>query len=315
MKYIKIIGNIITGIAIALIIYKLLTIDIDVSDYWSEKSVGVLCIALWIYICAVLCAPWPWRKLISITEEKKVNYSSICMYYTKANLMKYLPGNIFQYVGRNEVAQVYHLDHGNVALATILEIVLLIIASIILSIGFCGEYVVSLISFDNIKFLLVAALIVISASCIIILIAYKRGTIAAIKNYITPKAKHLKSLKTARILGVVLLFYICSDLIQAANFCMILSLFFSELCIASYIPLIIGAYVFSWLLGYITPGSPGGLGIREVSMMTILSTTNIGLTEITISLALTRVINIVGDLGAFLLAWIIYKIRSKSGFD
>ena len=36
-------------------------------------------------------------------------------------------------------------------------------------------------------------------------------------------------------------------------------------------PQFLGAYLFSWIIGFITPGSPGGIGVREAVMMLICS--------------------------------------------
>ena len=41
---------------------------------------------------------------------------------------------------------------------------------------------------------------------------------------------------------------------------------------AEKIPQFLGAYLFSWIVGFITPGSPGGIGIREAVMMLICGT-------------------------------------------
>ncbi len=311
MKYIKVLGNVVTGIAIILIFYKLFTMEIDTSGLFTQRAISILIAVLLLYTATVLCTPWPWMQLISVTEEKNLSYPNVCMYYTKSNLMKYLPGNVFQYVGRNQVAQVYHLDHGNVALASLLEIILVILASLILSMVFGGTKALSLISFENLKFLLLVGIVGIVLLSIVGIVAYQKGAWGKIQCYITLKIQSLKSWRAVRKFAIALLFYLVSNLLQAINFCMVLSIFLPNIFSTSNLFLLIGAYVFAWLLGYITPGSPGGLGVREVTMMAMLSQTTVGLDEITISLALIRGINILGDLGAFLCSALYVRTQRK----
>ena len=147
--------------------------------------------------------------------------------------------------------------------------------------------------------------------CGLIVIAYHKGALAKIWGYVLPKFQRLRSKKALKTFGIVLVFYVLNDLLQAIAFFFTLSIFVPTIFSNIYIPLLLGSYIFSWLLGYITPGSPGGLGVREVTMISMLSQTPVGLDEITISMALTRAINILGDLVAFLVALGIYKVTQR----
>jgi hypothetical protein len=70
-------------------------------------------------------------------------------------------------------------------------------------------------------------------------------------------------------------------------------------------------FAFAWLLGYLTPGSPGGVGIREAAMVILFE----GKMDqpVVISLALIfRLVNVLSDLICFVLAISIEKMRPKS---
>ncbi len=67
-----------------------------------------------------------------------------------------------------------------------------------------------------------------------------------------------------------------------------------------------GIYLISWLIGYVTPGAPGGLGVKEAVMVFLLS----GImqeSDIILSAFILRFCNIIGDFLAFLLNKIINK--------
>ncbi|MCZ7665144.1 MAG: hypothetical protein M5U22_20425 [Thermoleophilia bacterium] len=62
---------------------------------------------------------------------------------------------------------------------------------------------------------------------------------------------------------------------------------------------VLGAYIVAWLAGLVTPGSPAGLGVREVALLFLLK----GLVpeaELIQAVVLARVVSVLGD-GAFLL--------------
>lgn len=61
---------------------------------------------------------------------------------------------------------------------------------------------------------------------------------------------------------------------------------------------VIAAYIVSWLVGFMTPGAPAGLGIREYILLLLLDIT-IGSGGVIMAVLLGRLINIIGDLITF----------------
>jgi len=60
-------------------------------------------------------------------------------------------------------------------------------------------------------------------------------------------------------------------------------------------PTIIGLYVLSWLAGFITPGAPSGLGIREAVMLMFMGA--MVYEPVLLSAIVThRALNVVGDM-------------------
>lgn len=75
------------------------------------------------------------------------------------------------------------------------------------------------------------------------------------------------------------------------------------------IPLLVGAYLLSWLLGFLMPGSPGGIGIREAALTLFLSG-HFNTESVLLAIVIYRVINTIGDFLGFTAVLSIY-IRKK----
>ena len=73
----------------------------------------------------------------------------------------------------------------------------------------------------------------------------------------------------------------------------------------------VGLNSLSFILGYITPGVPGGIGIREAVMVYFFSTF-IPEDQILSSAIIFRITTIIGDFIAFGIASIVYKIRNTN---
>jgi glycosyltransferase 2 family protein len=73
-------------------------------------------------------------------------------------------------------------------------------------------------------------------------------------------------------------------------------------------PGIIGAYVVAWLAGFVTPGAPAGVGVREVVLFTVLQSV-VGHADLLAAIVLSRVVTTAGDLLFYLFALFIKDDR------
>ena len=71
-----------------------------------------------------------------------------------------------------------------------------------------------------------------------------------------------------------------------------------------FILLIISGYIIAWVLGFIVPGAPGGIGVREL-VITLLLGSVVG-ESMVVTLSVThRLITIIGDFMAYLVRFLI----------
>src|SRR5262249_35056983 len=60
------------------------------------------------------------------------------------------------------------------------------------------------------------------------------------------------------------------------------------------LPTIVGSYVVAWLAGFLTPGAPAGIGVREAGLLFLFVQTGDG-SAILLAIIITRMITMAGD--------------------
>jgi uncharacterized membrane protein YbhN (UPF0104 family) len=251
----------------------------------------------------------PWKLLVSVLCESNISNVSALYVYCKSNLFKYAPGNFMHYIGRNQLSAIENISMASLNIATVFEIGLLSLSSVIVALIFNMKYALSWIN-SNIRIFEMA---VVFAVLVFVLIFLLRSKISGKIKY---KLSHYKSL-----------IFNCNFIKKAIICIIIYSLFFIfngiMLCILFKIQSVnlhgyyfkcIGMYSLSWLAGYITPGVPGGIGIRE-AMMTVLFESNVVSETIVSTMLIFRIINIIGDVFAYILLALIYRITNDKRKD
>ena len=73
----------------------------------------------------------------------------------------------------------------------------------------------------------------------------------------------------------------------------------------SQISSVISAFSIAWLLGLIVPGAPGGIGVFEATAIALLDESQFPPATVLIVVALYRVVSILAEAIAALIAWAI----------
>ena len=236
-----------------------------------------------------------YRSLVVSISGVFVPWHIAIKIYNITNMYKFIPGGLMQMVGRNRLAlETEGLGHGKVALATVTEGVLWAIAAFIFSFIFAFNHLIYYLR--QLDASLAIILILSSAFLITIFILYRfrkslKLVIENIKNdtsepFITIGIKHL-------------IFMIAIVSLWGLSFLATLTVLGQPLTLPLAI-LVSGLFVLSWLMGYLTPGAPSGLGIREFVLLMSLS--GIISEEILLSaIILQRILQIFGDILAYVM--------------
>ncbi len=203
-------------------------------------------------------------------------------YFSKTEIAKYLPGNIFHFIGRQALASKIGISQVEMAKSSLLLSLLLLTGTLFTSTFF------AFLSYDTPSTILI--LMVLSSILVIIISIYLYPSFPLSKKFTMNIYLAVSIAFQGILLGVIIMYQhkeITADL------------FF--LCVS--------IYTVSWLIGFITPGASGGLGVREGIFIAIANylSINISADIIIFSVLLVRLINITVDIAIYLSTFIFGK--------
>lgn len=245
------------------------------------------------FLCTFLLAG-AWRILVFLRHPKPAAFSPVASVYFLSALAKYIPSNVMHFAARHFLCRKFNLSQKEVLFSNILEICLVLTAAI----GLVGVFVflklVSLPEVFNGNQQIIQRLIV--ALCI--------GIVISMTIFIWQKMKIIKSgqhdlfLKIAFVFGIYLFFFLIAGLVFWLQFlAMDIGMPLAPDIVAKYV----FCYIFAWTLGFVTPGVPGGLGVREAVMVSILEPI-IGPDIAVIGAVLFRISTLLGEFFGYLFA-------------
>ena len=202
-----------------------------------------------------------WKSLLALSSQKPLDKQVLAV-YLKTVIYKYAPGNIFHFLGRHSLSQTHKLEHKTIAFANGVEILLQLFAvSLIIMIGTIffdfSLDVGSYFSLSKTKLLLAFSLLILLSLIVLFKKKYRDMLLqkSALKILLTVLFKHLVFL-----LGSALLLVAVYHFILGVDFTS--SMLVQTMLVSSI----------AWLLGFIVPGAPGGVGIRESILLLLLPT-------------------------------------------
>jgi glycosyltransferase 2 family protein len=225
--------------------------------------IGLTCL----FAIANLLYVFSWQKIL-LFLDLRINFRNAFIIYGRSILAKYVPGNIFQFAGRQAIGVSMELPGKPLALSIIWELGLL--ASTGVTFFFLSlPLITNQVSFTQslVFFILAIFTLVVMAK-----VLFGNPISQAIIYYIL----------FLSFTGIVFVVIITNTtVLPGANTTKILI----NMC---------GAFVVAWLIGFITPGAPGGLGVREMVLYFFLNT-YIRQSDLMMIIVISRMISIVGD--------------------
>ena len=264
---------------IAQILYK------EYDHILETKNIGAILTAI---ICSsiaygvfssFLCIAW--HQLLG--GNLSIDFKTAFRLYARAQIAKYLPGNIMHLVGRFVLPESSKIGRIRIASASFWEIVLFIISALLLS----------LLSWPH-----------ITPSYFEYSLSHQQSTILIT---LTPLGflavgRIIKSEKI-EALGRALFFYLLFLGLSALCYGWISILLDPENVNFSQVITLTGCYAFSWFLGTITPGSPSGIGIREAILIG-LTDPLLGSSNAMVAAIAIRLVTTAGDVFLYLFSFV-----------
>ena len=286
-KAFKIIGNIITVICLGFIVYSLATFDIDYSILLNTKVLAVVLVSAVLMSTPVLINAVSYRMLLQLVGGQDIAFNEVRDLYASANIAKYLPGNVMHYASRNIIGTRYGISNKKVLASTVLEVGLKIITAVVLIMVLAFDYLKTVIAQGYNRYLVWA--IAVTTFFIIGLLIF---IYIKFKEDIKPK-KFLSNVLAIFLLdsAVYLINILCFALfawVVVQDFSLVWHNFF----------IISGIHLTAWLVGYLTPGAPGGIGVKEAVMVFLMGGLMVK-SDILLVTVLLRIASILGDSLAF----------------
>lgn len=306
-KYIKIIGNIVTVIAVIFVVKKLVSIDIDYAQLLKKKNIVPMIIVTIGLALVALFNFMPWKKLVEMFSGKELEAKDCVMVYSKSNLLKYVPGNVFQYVGRNALAVEKNIPHMEVAAATLFDVGLTVLAASLISLFFLSDVILDFLH-ENPTIWHIAVVLIVLFILLVLIVAWVWQE--KFKKILL-RYQHLVTWQSIKVLLWGLIYYILVMFLSSAFYLVILHYVLDVSVRSEVYVQLFSAYTLAWLVGFVTPGAPAGIGIKEAVMMSVTGNL-LGLDVITLSMVILRILSIFADVLAFMMAFVYNKGTAKS---
>lgn len=261
---------------------------------WSDAStwVGVSLAGL-AYAVIIPISAWAWSKLLRDAGESR-SPVRLAILMGRTQLAKYLPGNIAQHGARFLLATQAGIRIPAYALTVIQETVLAVTASVVVGIAMLaadGRVSVALggTPFDFGGHALLWGMVVASVVSALLLFRF-----CPTRQFL---ARWMPSVQTTCL---AFLAYVVNYLLVG------LGLYLLVLCLGfagsiSYAAAT-SAFALSWVAGFLAPGAPAGVGVREAAMVVLLSGTSAP-EDVFAFVALARVSTMLGDALCFFASW------------
>lgn len=269
------------------------------STHWGYNTFLSLVLALLLYILTYALASRAWQLSLAATG-KTVGFREAAQILMLSQFAKYLPGNFGHHVGRVILGKRAGLPAEAVLASIVVDTLAVILAAVA-----CSLPTVPLLldvleerNFSAIRTVGLAISLGLSLTVFVLVIPItRRALAAALRNIRASNMSHRLGFFfragawhcISFLIGAIALYLLCESISGSA------------LALPDHAMSIVGVYATAWLLGFIMPGAPAGLGVREFTLLLGLSPL-IGEQNATAATTMLRVITTVGDGLVFLIA-------------
>ena len=287
-KYARYVGNILVLISFYFIIkilvdnYQKIQIDFN---FHTLTVIFIGIIGMWIGTAGISLG-W-YFQLKEKYPRITLPTSTFVVFFSQIG--KYLPGNVGHFIGRGFLVK-HIVSKSDIVYSLFVENIILLIVAVTFGIGYL--FFIDIEYYFSFYELLLVLLAIILVSITGIYLVKKKISLYTLKPITVLKLFLLVIIST---LFGGLVIYLLADLFDSTNS-------------VSYMQYTAG-FALAFLAGFVIPGAPGGIGIREYSFV-LLFQNQLGESVALQVILLFRLISIIGDLSIFLAAYY-YK---KSAF-
>jgi glycosyltransferase 2 family protein len=240
-------GGLLCVLAAALLVARGIALRETLSERLSQLSPATFAASLGLYTAGSLLLGIAWVALVRIASAGHPRARPLFRAHLRAQVAKYLPGNVFHFAYRHVAARREGVAHGSLATALGLEAALLLAAAGVIALGAVTDPRLDALLPWARPLVWLVPLLAVGAWLALSYVAPRFGVPAAPLMQRAPRF--------ALVLAINLVFFALAGTALR------------ELCAQQPDALPFGAWLgwlaLAWLVGYVTPGAPAGLGLRE----------------------------------------------------
>jgi glycosyltransferase 2 family protein len=268
--------------------FRTLTLPRWDSSVWASVSAAVA-----LHMGAVAASGVAWHRILLVVGEPSELRLSLSI-FAVSQLAKYIPGNVAQHVGRVTLARAHGISTRGVLMTMVLESAGVLLGGSAIALlallakgpaSFGGPRVMP--SSWRIAIVALAATAIMAIGPMVFL-GRRRGDMLPVRNGSHRRLAWALAACSLAYVGVFLIHGLSFDLVARGVF---------GAPESHFLP-ITGIFAVAWISGFVTPGAPAGIGVREAVLIVALRPIYGETTAVGLSMAL-RAVSTVGDGLAF----------------
>lgn len=282
LKYLLTLFGKLLGVLGLVFVFYTLSQEYTLSSFSQQfiLFIDILPLLMLLNMLSILIGIYAWQKMLQHYASNPLDYITAYYHFSKTEIAKYLPGNIFHFIGRQVLSSKIGISQAQMLKISLLFSLLLLTGTILSS---------TIFAFASVEL----------STILLILMTLATLVSMGILFYLYPSfpLKKKLSLNLSLAFSITMQGLMLGFIIMYQNEDLSLSLFF--LCVS--------IYALSWLIGFATPGASGGLGVREGAFIGMVSYVSLDISSesIVFSILLVRLINILVDVLLYLSTFVI----------
>jgi hypothetical protein len=278
-------GGLLCVAAAVLLVMRGIALRDSLGERLSQISATAFVEALALYLFGSILLGFAWVVLVRVASTGQPRARPLLRGHFRAQVAKYLPGNVFHFAYRHVAARQEGVSHASLVAALGLESALLLAAAGILALGVVADPRIDALVPWARRSIVFVPLLAVAAWLALSYVAPRFGVPAA------PASK--RAPRIALVLAIDLAFFLLAGAALRALGSQSDALPFGAWC---------GWLALAWIVGYVTPGAPAGLGLRE-AVLTLGLSPALGESEALALALLYRLVTAVSDGAAALLGF------------
>lgn len=259
-------GIFLLAVSVIFLFHRITAMRVDFTRLLTPSNTVLMVSMPFFAVMVIFSNSYCWKMNLQMLSKKHIPVGDALQAYARANIMKYLPGNVGHYAGRQLFGSRMGIRQTELAVASVLEIIYNA-----LSLALCSFIFFSQIADADLQEWYSGETSVwIGAALFALLIFAGLAVYVCRRNrYMVVICKLLERDKFWRTFFSSVL--ICS--FGTFIFAMEYIALFGQYCILDFqgIILLLAANYTAVFIGFVTPGVPGGIGVREAVLIKILS--------------------------------------------